>query len=236
MATSSNIRMGVSPASRATPLTRRLVEVPIRVQLPPRMAAKESGISRREGGSLRSRARLRTTGRKITTTRVLLMKAETTAADSTITMRKTPGPKRTSFFRARAMGSTAPFFSRAALRMNIAPTTIGAGLVKTAKASRGSSTPLASKTAKTERAVRSGGIFSRAKLARAPARSPIIRMISQVIPDPPGKIRFSGAASLNSPFSRRHDIIAFSHRARRFGGTASGSPIKSHTSYPTPRL
>ena len=40
----SNIRSGASPASTRRPDTTRLVDVPTRVTMPPRIAANESGI------------------------------------------------------------------------------------------------------------------------------------------------------------------------------------------------
>src|SRR3546814_2757730 len=52
------------------------VEVPISVVVPPKMLAKESGISSLDGAMSSVRARLITTGVRITTTGVLLMKAE----------------------------------------------------------------------------------------------------------------------------------------------------------------
>src|SRR3546814_10674480 len=45
----SNMPKGASPRSCATPSTRMFVEVPISVVVPPKMLAKESGISSLDG-------------------------------------------------------------------------------------------------------------------------------------------------------------------------------------------
>jgi hypothetical protein len=72
----SNMCSGFMPMRLMTPLTATLVEVPISVQVPPRMEAKASGISRRDGGRFKRRARPITGPTNTAVTVVLFMKAE----------------------------------------------------------------------------------------------------------------------------------------------------------------
>ena len=75
----------------------------------------------------------------------------------------------------------APQRTRAALRMNMAPTVSGAGFEKTEKALLGSSRPVAMIATKSVSAVRSGEIFSRTKLTSVAASRTKMRAISQVM-------------------------------------------------------
>ena len=75
----SNMRNGRRPFCSAIELTRRLVEVPISVQVPPIIAKNESGISSLLGLIWFPVEARSTIGRKIATTAVLLMNAETGA-------------------------------------------------------------------------------------------------------------------------------------------------------------
>jgi hypothetical protein len=63
---------GCSPSLASSPETRRLVEVPIRVSIPPRIAAKLSGIITAEAERPKRSAIERRIGMKITTIGVLL--------------------------------------------------------------------------------------------------------------------------------------------------------------------
>src|SRR3546814_4467817 len=78
----SNMPNGASPALRATPSTRMLVEVPIIVSVPPRIVAYDSGISSFEGVVPARLAREIATGVRIATTGVLFRQAEITSARS----------------------------------------------------------------------------------------------------------------------------------------------------------
>ena len=76
---SSNMLSGFCPASVNRPETTRLVDVPISVTVPPRMAANDSGMRYREGESPLRSAQLVTCGTSIATIGVLLRKAEAPA-------------------------------------------------------------------------------------------------------------------------------------------------------------
>ena len=78
----SNIPNGAMPCCCATPSTMMLVDVPISVVVPPKIAAKERGISSFEGEILIARARRIATGMRMITTGVLLIKAESSTTPS----------------------------------------------------------------------------------------------------------------------------------------------------------
>ena len=80
----SNIVNPSYPASRIMPCTTKLVDVPIRVQIPPKMVTYERGIRNFVAGSLTDSAQRLMIGAKITTTGVLLRKAETKAIGGSI--------------------------------------------------------------------------------------------------------------------------------------------------------
>src|SRR5690349_17306129 len=81
------------PATLAMSLTRRLVDVPIRVQQPPSTAACDKGMRKRLGERLRDRAASSTTGALSTTIGVLLRKAEA-APDRATTIHRPVLPMR----------------------------------------------------------------------------------------------------------------------------------------------
>ena len=74
--TSRNAKVSPPCPSEAA-LTMRLTEVPICVHMPPRMVAKESGMSSCAACSRQSRAQCSTTGMSMATTGVLFMNADT---------------------------------------------------------------------------------------------------------------------------------------------------------------
>ena len=90
----SNSRNPGWPADRAMSFTSKLVDVPIRVQDPPRMVTYESGIRNRCGGSLSEAATSRTTGAASTTMGVLLRKAEITPQKPIISHTPRPPSRR----------------------------------------------------------------------------------------------------------------------------------------------
>ena len=137
--------------------------MPISVVVPPRMLAKESGISSREGAIDSERASTMATGVKIATTGVLLMKAEMTMTRKAMAMRAAVGdrpPTRDTMLPAR---STSPVRSRAALSTNSAATVIGPLLLNTPRASRALRMPLARSTLSATIATTSGVSRSRTK-------------------------------------------------------------------------
>ena len=76
---SSNIVKPSKPASSTMPWTTRLVDVPMSVHIPPRIVTYDRGIRNFVAGSLARSAHRLIIGAKITTTGVLLRKAETKA-------------------------------------------------------------------------------------------------------------------------------------------------------------
>ena len=75
----SNMRSGSMPIRLMTPLTATFVEVPISVQVPPRMEAKASGMSRRDGEKRSRRASPMTGPTNTAVMVVLFMKADRNA-------------------------------------------------------------------------------------------------------------------------------------------------------------
>ena len=73
----SNIPKPLYPASKIIPSTTRLVEVPISVHIPPSIVAYEIGIKNLVAEIQTDSAQRLIIGAKITTTGVLLRKAET---------------------------------------------------------------------------------------------------------------------------------------------------------------
>ncbi len=92
---SSNIPMGGWPCSSAMELTRRLVDVPMRVHDPPKSDAKDRGINNLDGLVSMRRAMASTGGRRMATAAVLLMKAETTPTATIMAMRAPRGLRST---------------------------------------------------------------------------------------------------------------------------------------------
>ena len=161
---------GAWPRPCAWPSMMRLVEVPVSVQVPPRMQANESGMSRREALSSELLARRSTMGRKTTTTGVLLTKAESTAPVSmrTASTRSSPSPARRR--NQRPMMSMQPERSSPALRMNMQAMVIGAGLLKAPSISSFERMPVASTSPSENTATMSGGSHSRKKASPARPR------------------------------------------------------------------
>ena len=77
MGVSSNIPTSGSPIPLRYPLTATLVEVPIKVHVPPKIEEKARGISNRDGETLIWRATAITGPKNMAVTVVLFMKAET---------------------------------------------------------------------------------------------------------------------------------------------------------------
>lgn len=157
------------------------VEVPIRVQTPPNIEAKESGISSFEGLIPASRANPRTIGRKMATAAVLLMKAETRPTGA---MRETSvgrRPRRPTLVSRLPRRLTAPVWTRPALSTNMAATVTVAVLLKPEMACSGVRIPLTRSVDSTRSATRSTGRRSVAKQATAPAATAITSTISRVI-------------------------------------------------------
>jgi hypothetical protein len=153
----SNMVIGGCPAASATPLIRMFVEVPTSVSMPPKIAAKESGIRRREGATPIDPATEIMIGVSRITTGVLFMKADAAMAPpiiNRIVRRKDP---RAWAFRTAPIESSTPVRSSAADRMNIIAMAMGAGEANTVRKSSVGSTPVASSAAEAVSAVISGG-------------------------------------------------------------------------------
>ena len=108
----SNISIRLSPMSAATETTRRLVEVPMVVQVPPSRVANPIGISTVEALVLVRMETLIRIGRSRTTTGTLLIKALMKAATSRVSSKETPGLIFHRRARPRPTGSRARFGQR----------------------------------------------------------------------------------------------------------------------------
>ncbi len=111
--------------------------MPMSVQVPPRMVAKDSGISSLLGAMDRRVATASTTGRKMTATGVLFMKAEMAATVSMSSAMVRRGPPRPAPSMMRVIASSAPVRIRPADSTNMAATVTSAGLPKPRSASSG---------------------------------------------------------------------------------------------------
>src|SRR4030095_1501578 len=80
----SNIEYGACPYLWIVPLTARLVDVPMRVQLPPSIAPKARGISSFDGGTFALAASPITTGRNIAVVVVFFKTDAVKAAENMI--------------------------------------------------------------------------------------------------------------------------------------------------------
>ena len=143
----SNIANGSRPSARAIPSINKLVEVPINVSNPPRIAIYESGINSFEPETPRTLAICNATGIIITTTGVLFINAD---AKTT----KTPKAPSTNFGLSPPLEVTylvrldsAPVRTRAPEIINMAAIVQGAGLEKTINASLYGNIPVKIKNA-----------------------------------------------------------------------------------------
>ena len=146
---------GSIPDLMAMPLKRILVEVPIRVQDPPKILAKDNGISKRDGFIPDEFAIWTTMGIKMATTGVLLMNADTVATVSINIARPRIWFFRNNLVRTGENCCKAPVLRSAVLRINMNATVMVAGLLNPATPSSGVSTPVRISAAKMEMATRS---------------------------------------------------------------------------------
>ncbi len=138
-----------------------LVEVPINEQVPPRIVAKDSGISMRDGATLTVCASRITTGIRMTTIGVLLMNAESTRQNSIITSSAWAGDVQGTRPMDWPSASITPVRSSAPDRTKRAPTVKGAGLLNTPSTSDVRRMPSTSKNAAPHSARTSGATTSR---------------------------------------------------------------------------
>ncbi len=124
------------------------------------MAEKDKGIKSLDDGTFTAFPNVKTIGIIMTTTGVLFTKAEANITKNI----NNPIDKRGAFTAilviVRPIISIHPVRSKAALKINIAPTVITPGLLKTDKASSVLRTPVASKIAIADNATTSGGTNS----------------------------------------------------------------------------
>lgn len=142
------------------------------VMVPPRMAAKESGMRSRDGGSSRCRPSARNTGRKVTTTAVLLRKGEIAATIVASARTRAAGGPSGAETAHRPMIRMAPVFSSPRLSTSIAPTVSVAGLETPALACVTSMIPPRSRTTGIASATWSIGIRSVTKRTSATPMTP----------------------------------------------------------------
>ena len=151
------------------PATKILVDVPMRVQVPPKMVANDNGINSLDGLIPALREICMTTGMKTATTGVLLTKAEMTATSSIISAM----PARYRFLKMEdnllATNWRAPVRNSASLSTNIKATVMVALLEKPSTLSRGVTTPVMTRVTMMSRATRSTEIHSETKRMMAPS-------------------------------------------------------------------
>jgi hypothetical protein len=107
-----NMLSASKPRFCAIPWTTRLVEVPISVTVPPRIAAKLRGISTREGARPTDCETRSITGKRTATTAVLLRKGDTSAASMHSENTRRRGPPSGADCAQRPIALTTPLFSR----------------------------------------------------------------------------------------------------------------------------
>jgi len=159
---------GSNPFSRATPSTRRLVEVPIKVQIPPNIETYESGISNLEEEVPSSLATCITIGIIITTTGVLFMNAEANTTRQASNPIVNPGCFFPPLRIINVTEDNAPVRTNAPDRMNIAKIVHGAGFEKTCRASSNGRIPNTRRTEAPPRAVTSTGRYCFTKSTNMP--------------------------------------------------------------------
>ncbi len=145
--------------------------MPISVQVPPRIAANEIGISSFDEASPSCLARTMPTGTIIITSGVLLVKAESTATSASSIATAVRGKSFARWVTIRAKSSSRPVRTSAAETMNIPAMVSGAGLLSDASRSSAVRTPSASSSATAAMATTSGGLTSKAKASSRRTRT-----------------------------------------------------------------
>lgn len=178
-------------------LTRRFVEVPIRVQTPPAWEANDMGMSSFDGASFPAAAAARTIGSITATTPVLLMKAEEAP---TMTMVRTSRAVGLFPYRmiTRPATFTAPVRCRPTLKTNMQATVV-AGLLNPETASSGVTSRKTTNTPRTIRATRSMENRSITNSTTAPTRMASTKMIV-ITTFPTSDVRLNGRVPRN-PFA-----------------------------------
>ena len=156
----SKMEKPLKPASCIIPSTTRFVEVPINVQIPPRIVAYERGIRNFAGGSFIRLAQFLMIGAKITTTGVLFRKAEMKAMTGR-TRRLVPAT--VDFFcgnMAKIKRSNTPLLRIPSLTRNKRATVIMPLFEKPSNTSLGVSIPAQKNRMTTEKSIMPGRIRS----------------------------------------------------------------------------
>ena len=161
-------------------LPTRFVDVPINVQVPPRIVAKESGIKYRDGETPFLLAQSFTTGTNIATIGVLFRKAEGPAAHNII-FRSARGPVWVRPKIRFATNARAPVCCKAPAITNRDAIDTIPGLAKPAKASSVVSTPSASNKARRPKNMTYAGNVLRNIQTRQQTTPPIVIQPSQFI-------------------------------------------------------
>jgi hypothetical protein len=149
------------------PLTATFVEVPMSVQVPPRMEAKASGISNRDGLVFAFLAIPITGGTSIAATVVLFINADTLPALPMRISSRVFGPHSPSLTNRSPTAFSKPVSCKAPLITKIEPRMMMMSLLKPSNASAGVSTPLPTSTTSSSRVMTSTGSLSVANSATA---------------------------------------------------------------------
>ena len=170
-----------APKSRATEFTIRLVEVPINVQLPPKIPAKEMGRSNFDCGTLNRLANSEIILMKTITTAVVFIKAEIPPVINIKTGNKRKSGSTWRFFRKRASEAITPLSSSARAIIIKERTVIVAVFEKPEIASSGFTKPVSAREAITNIAILSTEKTSKAKRIMVTNRIEKTSIISVVI-------------------------------------------------------
>ena len=171
------------PWEISRPSVTRFVEVPISVQRPPIIEAKERGMSSFEGATWYWPAQARTSGMPIATSAVLLRKAEAPALVVT-SLRMAARSRDVAPSRWAAAVSSAPVSRSPAAMTKSAPSVSRVGLANPASARSMSSTPARTSTPSVVSSTMSGLRNSRTSATNAAPISARVRTASPLTSGP----------------------------------------------------
>ena len=169
------------------PCTIKLVDVPIRETVPPRMATKDNGIRYNDGGAPARSASATKTGRKTITTAVLLRKGDNTATITQSTKTRILSLPSEAVCAQRPIAATNPVLRSPSPSTSIAATATVASLLNPERASRGVRIPPSNKSTGMVKLTWSSRSRSIEKRIRASTVSSKTNTISNVIKKCSGK-------------------------------------------------
>ena len=175
------MRSSSNPRLIASPCTTRLVEVPIRVTVPPRIETNESGMRYLDAGSSAWSASAMKTGMNTITTAVVMRKGERNAQTRQSTSRRVYLPPRGAVRAHAPMADTRPVLRSPSPSTSIEPTVTVARLDRPDTAWAGVRMPLRRRTTGTAMATWSSRSRSRANRTIAASVRPSTNTMSNVM-------------------------------------------------------